>query len=171
MFITPRIIYSVSLAVVLFGGSAWAAGSALEGTVKDANGKLLPNADIKIEAKDGSSWNKMVKTSGSGHYSYSGLPTPGIYRVSLLVNGTVKASINNVKTTPSMPTQQLNFDLKKETSATASTSTKKKTHKVWVAGGGTGSNLGGHWIEVEDGTDVGPDANRVYQIKGTTIHP
>jgi hypothetical protein len=170
MFTTPRIIYSVSLAVALFSGSAWAAGSAIEGTVKDANGKLLANADVKIEAKEGGS-GKTVKTNASGHYSCSGLAAPGIYRVSLLVNGSVKASLTNVKTTPSMPVQQLNFDLKKETPATASTSTKKKTHKVWVPGGTTGSNLGGHWVEVEDGESAGADANRLYQVKGSTIHP
>jgi hypothetical protein len=171
MFTTPRIIYSVSLAVALLSGSAWAASSAIEGTVKDANGKLLSNADVKIEAKEGGSGNKMVKTNASGHYSCGGLAAPAIYRVSLLVNGSVKASLTNVKTTPSMPVQQLNFDLKKEAPAATSTSAKKKTHKVWVAGGTTGSNLGGHWVEVEDGETAGADANRVYQVKGSTIHP
>ena len=168
MFITPSTICSVSLAVTLFSGTAWAASSAIEGTVMDANGKVIPNADIKIEAKDGSSSSKMVKTNASGHYAYNGATVGETYRVSLIVGGAVKASINNVKTKVG-PTQ-LNFELKKKTNpkAAAATTGKKKTNRIWVKSG-TGSNLGGHWVEVEEGGTVAPDVGRVNTIKGSDI--
>jgi hypothetical protein len=167
MFITPRIICSVSFAVALFTGSVWAASSSIEGTVKDANGKVLSNADIKIEAKGGGSPAKMVKTNASGHYAYNGLTAGETYQVSLIVNGAMKASINNVKTKVG-PTQ-LNFDLQKGTDPKAAAATgKKKTHKVWVKSG-TGSSLGGRWIEVEDGGTIAPDVGRVNTVKGSDI--
>ena len=58
---------SVLLGLVLISGSAWAAISAIEGTVKDPKGQPVKGADIRIEAKDGSKLLKTVKTDASGH--------------------------------------------------------------------------------------------------------
>jgi hypothetical protein len=132
--------------LVLLSGSAWAAPSALEGTVRDPGGRAISGANVRIEASGGSNWNKVVKTDANGHYVYNGLDV-GVYRVSLLVNGSVKASINNLQTKPGKPTK-LNFDL--TTSPAASAQAKKKpTHMVWMPEE-TGSHLGGRWVE--DGT-------------------
>jgi hypothetical protein len=145
LFISRKFGFAL-IGLVLTSVSTWAAPSAIEGTVRDPGGKAIGRANVRIETSGGSSWNKVVKTDANGHYVYNGLDV-GIYRVSLLVNGSVKASINNVKTKPGKPTK-LNFDL--TTSSPASAQAKKKpTHMVWMPAE-TGSHLGGHWVE--DGT-------------------
>ena len=91
------------------------------------------------------------------------------YRVTLLVNNQVKASINNVKTRQSPPVS-MNFDLSKDKLAASGAPvplTKKKTHKVWVASE-TGSNLGGRWVEEEDGGN-NASANNVKKASGDAV--
>jgi hypothetical protein len=62
----------------------------------------------------------------------------------------VKTAISNTKTRPDQATQ-LNFDLKPATAAQAATTTaQKKKHMVWVPAG-TGTHMGGRWVEVPDG--------------------
>jgi len=73
----------------------------------------------------------------------------GVYRVSLVVNGAVKAAIGNTKTKSDQATQ-LNFDLKPVAAGQASTEQKKKKHMVWMPPS-TGSHTGGRWVEVPDG--------------------
>ena len=157
MFMKSRNLSLAFLAVILTAPAAWADTAAIEGTVKDVNGRALSGADIRIEAKDGSTWHKLAKTDAKGHYAYVGL-TVGTYRVSLLVNGATKAAINNVKTKPGNSTN-LNFDLQKgNDSSQASASSKRKTHKVWIPPQ-TGSNFGGRWVEVEDGDSTTTKSN------------
>jgi Carboxypeptidase regulatory-like domain len=150
MFMKSRILSLVFLAA-LTAPFAWADSSGgIEGTVKGVDGKALKGADIRIEAKDGSTWHKLAKTDGSGHYAYVGL-ADGTYRVSLIVNGATKASINNVKTKNGGSTN-LNFDLQKSPTQASATG-KRKTHKVWFPNQ-TGSNLGGRWVEVPEGDNT-----------------
>ncbi len=150
---TSHMLGSVLLGLVLMSGSAWAATSAIEGVVKDPKAQVISGAEVRIEATGGSSWSKVVKTDAKGHYAYNGLGA-GTYRVSLLVNGSVKASINNVKTKLGDPTK-LNFDLKTATSSQASAPAKRKpTHMVYVPSE-TGSNIGGRWVEVDDNGNAG----------------
>jgi hypothetical protein len=157
MFINSRTISVIFLAITFFARAAWADTAAIQGIVKDTNGKALKGADIRIEAKDGSSWSKLAKTDASGHYAYAGL-TAGTYRVSLVVNGATKASINNVKTKSGNSTD-LNFDLQKNAgSAQTATVGKKKTHHVYMPSV-TGSNMGGRWVEVEDGDTTTTSTN------------
>lgn len=152
MFINSRSISVICLAMTFFARAAWADTAAIEGIAKDSNGKALKGADIRIEAQGGSKWFKLVKTDGNGHYAYTGLAV-NIYRVSLVVNGAVKASINNVKV-KSGDSTSLNFDLQKNTgSSQASAPGKKKTHHVYMPSV-TGSNMGGRWVEVEDGDNT-----------------
>src|SRR6266404_4426594 len=138
---------SVLLGLVLMSGSAWAAISAIEGTVKDPKGQPVKGADIRIEAKDGSKLLKTVKTDVSGHYTSGTLPI-GMYLVTLIVNGAIKASINNAKTKASEPTK-LSFELKSTSASQASAPAKKGNHYVWVPAT-TGTHLGGRWVEVDD---------------------
>jgi len=68
-----------------------------------------------------------LKTDENGRYILKGL-APGIYRVTLIVNGASKTSINNTTLEPGESTQ-LNFDL---TQTRASVTVKKGVHRVWI---------------------------------------
>jgi len=130
----------------LWVASIWAGPASIQGIVKDAKGHPIKGADVRIESKDGSKLLKTVKTDGNGRYISDGL-SAGVYRVTLAVNGAVKASIMNTKTMVDQPTQ-LNFDLK-PVPAQANTVAKKGKHMVWVPAP-TGSHIGGSWVEVDD---------------------
>ena len=97
------------IGLMLFVASAWGASSVLEGIVKDARGHSVEGADIRIETKNGGRLLTTVKTDVNGRYILQGLPA-GNYRVTLVVNGAVKTSINNTTIELGEPTQ-LNFDL------------------------------------------------------------
>jgi hypothetical protein len=142
-----RLIGLVLFGLIILAGNTWAAPSAIEGIVKDPSGRPINGADIRIEAWN-QTFSKVVKSDAKGHYLYNGLTAGATYRVSLLVNGAVKASINNVQTKLGDPTQ-LNFDLKKSTGSQASAPAKKAKHYVYMPAQ-TGTNLGGRWVEVDD---------------------
>jgi hypothetical protein len=135
------------IGLVLSIATAWAGPSSIQGIVKDAKGQAIKGADVRIESKDGKQLFKTVKTDGSGRYVSDGL-APGVYRVTLTVNGAVKASIMNTKTTADRSTQ-LNFDLKPVSASQASAPAKKGKHMVWVPAR-TGSHVGGSWVEVDE---------------------
>jgi len=169
MLIHLRLVGFLLFGSVLLSGSAWAGTSAIEGIVKDPNGRLISGADIRIEAKDRSSSNTIVKTDAKGHYVSGALPA-GIYRVSLILNGAIKASIDNAKTKSGKPTQ-LNFDLKLVSASQASGPVKKAKHKVWVTAG-TGTHLGGRWVEEDDtgaAPSSGPSADKVDKVDGSAL--
>ena len=134
------------IGVMLFVASASAASSVLQGIVKDANGHPIQGADIRIEAPNSGRLLTTVKTNVDGRYSLEGLAA-GNYRVTLVVNGAVKASINNTTLEPGESTQ-LNFELKQ---TRVSVTVTKGTHRIWVPPF-TGSRLPGRWIEVNDST-------------------
>src|SRR5882762_7340744 len=115
-----------------------------QGDVKDSKGQAVAGAEVHIQAKDGSGFQKIVRTDSNGHYVVSKLPQTD-YEVVLFVNGAIKASINNTKTFADKPTQ-LDFKL---TGQYAANKAKKGTHMVYVPSE-TGSNLGGRWVEVDD---------------------
>jgi hypothetical protein len=121
------------------------APASFQGFVKDAKGEPIKGADVRIESRDGKQVFGTVTTDPKGRYISQGLQ-PGVYRMTLLVNGAVKASIMNTQIKANPPTQ-LNFDLK-PTSQAGNTS-KSGKHMVWVPGR-TGSHIGGNWVEVED---------------------
>ena len=155
---------------MLFIASALGASSVLQGIVKDANGHPIEGADIRIEAKNSGRLLTTVKTDAKGRYSLEGLPA-GNYRVTLVVNGTVKTSINNTTVEASESTQ-LNFDL---TQTRASVTVKKGKHWVWISAF-TGSRLPGHWVEIDDSGSWAAEASatNVVRISGEelqrTIH-
>src|ERR1700757_2364077 len=127
-------------------GSAWAGPSSIQGIVKDAKGQPIKGADVRVESRDGKQLFTTVKTDAKGHYISQGLQ-PGVYRVSLVVNGAVKASIMNTSTKSDQATQ-LNFDLKPAAASQESAGKKQEKHMVWVPAD-TGSHIGGRWVEVE----------------------
>ena len=154
------------IGVMLSVASASAANSVLQGTVKDAKGHPIQGADIRIEAINTGRLLTTVKTNVNGRYSLEGLAA-GDYRVTLVVNGAVKASINNATLEPSESTQ-LNFELKQ---TRASITLAKGTHRIWVPPF-TGSRLPGRWIEVDDSTSwagAHVSSNNVVQVSGEEL--
>lgn len=132
---------------LLCAATAWAGPASIQGIVKDAQGKPIKGADVRIESRDGKQLFNTVKTDTQGRYISQGLQ-PGVYRVSLVVKGAVKAAIGNTKTKSDQATQ-LNFDLKPVAASQASAAGKSGKHKVWVPSN-TGSHIGGSWVEVDD---------------------
>src|SRR5436190_876683 len=122
------------------------ATASIQGFVKDAKGEPIKGTDVRIESRDGKQVFSTVKTDSKGRYISQGLQ-PGVYRVTLFVNGAVKASIMNTQTKTNQPTQ-LNFDLKP--ASQAGNIAKGGKHMVWVPAR-TGSHIGGNWVEVDDG--------------------
>jgi len=97
----------LSLIGVLFVAFSVSAGmSVLEGVVKDASGRPIKGADVRIETKN---FSKILKTDASGRYVTDVLSV-GTDQVTLGINGQVKASIRDAKTQVNKPTQ-VNFDL------------------------------------------------------------
>jgi hypothetical protein len=158
MFLKSLGIGLIGLFVLAF--SAWAGTPALEGVVKDPAGRPIKGADVRIEAKN---FSKIVKTDASGHYISDGLAV-ATYKVTLVVNGSVKASIMNAKTQLGKPTQ-LNFDLTAKMAPV-----KKHTHMVYVAPD-TGTLIGGgRWVEVDDnGNPVNSTTSNVDKMSGNAV--
>jgi hypothetical protein len=157
MKIIIRTLALIGFAAV--AGNLLAADAAIRGIVRDANGKPLGGANVRIEARGGSGSQQNLKTDGRGQYAYNRLQAGATYRVSLLVNSVVQASINNVTATAGNPTE-LNFDMKKASAAAAPT---KKKHMVFIPSE-TGSNLGGRWVEADAGDTAAPSANNVKRV-------
>jgi serine/threonine protein kinase len=135
--------------------------TSIQGFVKDRNGGPIKGADLRIESRDGRQVFGTVKTDPSGRYISHGLQ-PGVYKVTLIVNGTVKASVMNTQTRSDQPTQ-LNFDFKPMSQA--DNTAKGGKHMVWVPNR-TGSHLGGNWVEVDDKGNEHSDSNmQTYSIR------
>ena len=144
MFYRTKVLAASFVAVAgVFSGAAF--GQSIEGTVRGSDGKALKDAEVRVEGKD----NKSVvttKTDARGHYSYARL-SPGVYKVSVVLGGAVKSSVN-VKTTTT--NSRIDFDLKPAAA-------KKVKHYVWVPAR-TGSHMGSGWVEVDDGGNAAPGA-------------
>ena len=159
-------LYIGFVGFVLSVATAWAGPAVIQGLVKDAKGQAIKGADVRVESKDGKQQFNTVKTDAKGRYISQGLP-PGVYRVTLAVNGAVKTSITNTKTKPDQITQ-LNFDLKPVPAAQASAGQKKGKHMVWVPPA-TGSHIGGSWVEVDDGAKSAPGTLNVQKANAEQL--
>ena len=153
------------IGVMLFVASASAASSGLHGIVKDAKGKLIQGADIRIEATKTGRLLTVIKTKANGRYSLEGLAA-GKYRVTLVLNGAVKASINNTTLEPGESTQ-LNFELKQ---TRVSVTVTKGKHRVWMPAF-TGSRLPGRWVEVDGSGSwaAAATANHVVRVSAEEL--
>lgn len=134
----------------------------IQGIVKDSKGQPVAGAEVHIQAKDGSGLQKIVRTDSTGNYGVSKLPVTD-YEIVLFVSGQIKASINNTKVSQDKPTQ-LDFKL---TGKYAANTQKKHTHMVYQPAE-TGSNLGGHWVEVDDATGA-PTNVEVKHLTGASV--
>ncbi len=154
------------IGVMLFAASASAASSVLQGMVKDAKGHPIQGADIRIEATKTGGLLTTVKTNANGRYSLENLAA-GNYRVTLVMNGAVKASINNTTLEPDQSTQ-LNFELKQ---TRAYVTVTKGKHRIWIPAF-TGSRLPGRWVEVDDSggwSAANATANHIVRVSGEEL--
>jgi hypothetical protein len=135
----------------VFSGAAF--GQSIEGTVRGSDGKALKDSEVRVEQK-GNRSVVTTKTDARGHYSYSRL-SPGVYTVSVVLDGAVKSSLN-VKTTTT--NSKIDFDLKPAAA-------KKVKHYVWVDAK-TGTHMGSGWVEVNDAGGNEPGASNVQTTSG-----
>jgi hypothetical protein len=135
--------------------NAWSGTPALEGIVKDTNGRPIKGAEVRIEARTGKFSNAM-KTDANGHYRFDGL-TGGIdYKVTLLVNGTIKGQILNGAARAGKSTE-LNFDLR-------TTKGYVGKRRIWVPES-TGTHIGGgRWVILDDNGNVVNDDSSVSRV-------
>src|SRR5947209_9008891 len=133
-----RITKLVLLGLLCCSGRLPAETSAVEGTVKDPNGRPLSGVEIRVEARNGSRWNRQIKCDAKGRYILDGLAPGTIYRVTLLINGAAKASINNVLA--KQGSTQLNFDLRQSSAMGNSVVAKNGKRYVYLPSE-TGSHL------------------------------
>jgi len=159
-------IFIVLIGVGLSVASALAESSVLQGVVRDTRGRPIQGADIRVEATNTGQLLTTVKTNVNGRYSLQGLAA-GNYRVTLVVNGAVKASINNTTLVPDESTH-LNFDLKQ---TRVSVTVSKGKHRVWVPAF-TGSRLPGRWVEVDGSGNWAAEnatANHVIRVNAEEL--
>src|SRR5206468_8624753 len=154
--VIPRFVCLLLVTLSASGGT-----SILEVLMKDASGRPIKSADVRIEAKN---FSKIVKTDANGHYTCDGLGV-GTYEVTLVVNGQVKAAILDAKTQLNKATQ-LNFGI---TGRTASA--KKHTHMVWIPPDINTRIGAGRWVEVDDNGDIVDNTgfNNVERTRGPAV--
>ena len=102
----PKSLILSLIGLLLMAFSMFAGTSVIEGVVKDATGRPIKGADVRIETQN---FSKILKTDASGRYVTDVLAV-GTYQVTLVINGQVKASIRDAKTQVNKPTQ-VNLDL------------------------------------------------------------
>ena len=108
--------FAVSFGLILFSLPAFGQTTAIEGVVKDPDGKPLQGAVVQIERTD-IKGSYPLKTDKKGHYGHYGLPM-GTFDVTVLVDGQVKDLMKGVHPTPGTPAT-VNFDLKNAQQAAA----------------------------------------------------
>ena len=148
--------------------AAWASPQSgparIQGVVQDAKKNPVAGAEVHITAKDGSGLQKIARTDSTGNYGVSGLPVTD-YEVVLFVNRQMKASLTNQHVFGDKPTK-LDFKL---TGVYSANTKKKHTHMVYVPAE-TGSNLSGHWVEVDDTSGAGTaETDNVKHLSGAAV--
>ena len=134
----------IACCLLLWVSSGLVCGGALQGTVRDSRGHPIKGAEIRIEGKNG---NLAIKSDATGHYFSDALATGTDYWVTLIVNGSVKVSIANVRAGAEKPAE-LSFYL-----GPANRSSDK--HMVWIPDQPAGTHVGaGHWAEVGENGDI-----------------
>jgi Carboxypeptidase regulatory-like domain len=132
-------IIACCLLLWVSSGFVWA--GTFQGTVKDSGGNPIIGAEIRIEGKN-ENLVKATKSDARGFHSSDGLAVGTYYNLSLIVNGSVRASLLNVRAGADKPAE-LSFYLRP-----ANSSSNK--HMVWIPDQPTGTHVGaGHWAEVD----------------------
>ena len=158
-------LFTITLLIsaVAAWGSSPTGPARIQGVVQDSKGQPVAGAEVHIKAKDGSGLEKIIRTDSGGNYGVSNLPVTD-YEVVLFVSGQIKATLSNQKVFPNKPTQ---MDFKLTGKYAANVPQKKHTHMVYQPAE-TGSNLGGHWVEVDDTTDAAA-GSKVKRLSGEAV--
>src|SRR5579872_3311763 len=115
------IVKSLSLSGLAFLAitlPAFAQSSTIEGIVKDPDGKPLQNAVVNIDRTDIKA-HYPLKTDKKGHYGHYGLPLPGTFDITVLVDGQVRDGIKGVRTNGMPITQDFNLKSPQQAAAAA----------------------------------------------------
>jgi hypothetical protein len=154
---------SIIAGLTLGAASSWAALPGLQGDVKGPDGKPVSGASVRIDFTNGKQMVSTVKTDKNGHYVAHNLEVKN-YNITVVSPGMATTAATNVKTRIEGDVR-IDFTLKRAIAGgdtkTAPVATKK-AHKrmVWVPSE-TGSNLGGRWVDVDDGGNTAPSALNV----------
>jgi tetratricopeptide (TPR) repeat protein len=117
MYLSVKSSLLTGFALLFLSLPAFSQTSAIEGVVKDPDGKPVQGAVVNIDRTD-IKGHYTVKTDKKGHYGHYGLPLGGKFDVSVMVNGELKDKTTGVPTKGDPTT--LDFNLKAGGPATAS---------------------------------------------------
>lgn len=114
----------------------------LRGTVADPNGSVIPSATVSIANQETGLNRRTTTTTESGDYVFTSL-TPGVYRITVEVNGFKKSIRENVKLNVG-ESQEFNFAMEVGgTQETVTVSTEEPLVET------TSSKIGGHISQQE----------------------
>jgi hypothetical protein len=125
----------------------------LRGIVADPNGSVIPSATVSIANQETGINRRSTTTNESGNYVFTSL-TPGIYRITVEVNGFKKSVRENVKLNVG-ETQDFNFSM--EVGGTQETVTVSAEEPLVET---SSSKIGGH-ISQQELTEL-PSINRNF---------
>jgi len=83
-----------SITALSFGQAVSVNGGAIQGSITDASGAVVPNASVVIKSTETGSLRE-IKTDASGYYSVGPL-NPGNYAVTIAAAGFQRLSVNTV---------------------------------------------------------------------------
>lgn len=133
---------NIVFCLLLWVSSGLVRAGALQGTVSDSRGNPIKGAEIRIEGENGN-LVKGTKSDARGHYLSDGLAIGTDYRLTLIVDGSLKASLLNVRAGADKPAE-LSFYLRP-----ANRFLNK--HMVWIPDQPAGTHVGaGHWAELDE---------------------
>jgi hypothetical protein len=160
MSFNSRFVAVVFFSSFLLLGVAFGQNAGLQADVKGVDGRPSKSAEVRIERQDKKMPPVIVKTDRRGHLVATNLEA-GTYKLTATVEGGIKSS-QIVKTQANKPVL-VAFDMTKNPAVTS----KAPKKRVWVPAQ-TGSNIGGHWVDVDDQKG---DSNRqnVDTINGNSL--
>ena len=97
----PRTSLAVAMGLLLFASASFAQLTGLEGDVKGVDGKLVPNAAVRIARLDAKR-TYPAKADKKGHYFYNGLPA-GLYSITVQIDAQDAGGVSGVLTRPGAP--------------------------------------------------------------------
>jgi tetratricopeptide (TPR) repeat protein len=103
---------------MLFTCSAFAQFQTMEGTVTGTDGKPMAGVLVKIDRTD-IKGHYQVKTNKKGHYLYAGLPVPGMYNVSIVLDGKDQLITQGIPLRSAADSTVIDADLRKLAGAAA----------------------------------------------------
>jgi hypothetical protein len=142
-------------------GVAFGQKASIEADVKGADGRPPKTAEVRIEQMNKKGAPMIAKTDRRGHLAVTNLEV-GTYKLTAVIDGRLQ-SPQIVKTQANKPSV-VTFDLRK---TAAAADTKKKYY--WVPSQ-TGSNFGGHWVEVgQSDQAAAPGAQSVDSVNANAM--